>query len=161
VVRRIFALAADGLGHALIVKRLTEGKVPAFGSREKDENGQWKAARGRPFGSGHWTRAYVALLLKDRRVLGGFQPRRTDWRKDGPPIANYFPPVISEDEWYAASAASASRLKKHARGRIGNDVNIFAGLLRNARPRIEEDPITGESKVVSGDGYYAATRTDG
>jgi DNA-binding transcriptional MerR regulator len=50
-IKRMFHLSAGGYGAALIVKRLTEEGVPAFGA------------------SGRWTRAYVGLILKDRRVL--------------------------------------------------------------------------------------------
>jgi DNA invertase Pin-like site-specific DNA recombinase len=126
IVKRIFALAAEGHGTALIVKKLTRENVPAFGE------------------SGHWTRAYVGLILKDRRVLGDFQPRKRDGSTDGPPILNYYPAAISETGFYAARAGAGSRRQKQ--GRIGNRVELFSGLLRNAR---------------EGDSYYVATRTDG
>jgi DNA invertase Pin-like site-specific DNA recombinase len=126
IVRRIFALSAGGHGASLIVKKLTREKVPAFGA------------------SGRWTRAYVGLILKDRRVLGEFQPRRRDGSTEGPPLLHYYPPAISEAEFYAARAGAGSRRQKQ--GRIGNRVELFSGLLKNAR---------------DGDSYYVATRTDG
>jgi DNA invertase Pin-like site-specific DNA recombinase len=127
VVKRIFVLAAGGYGHAAIVKKLTEENVPAFGA------------------SGRWSRSYVAIILKDRRALGEIQPRKRDGKADGPPISNYFPPVINADEWHAARAAGVSR-RKQATGRSTKHVDVFAGLVKNAR---------------DGDSYYAATRTDG
>jgi DNA invertase Pin-like site-specific DNA recombinase len=113
-VRRIFALAASGYGHASIVRRLTEDKVPAFGS------------------SGRWTRPYVAKILTGRVALGECQVRAgRDRHPDGDPIPGYFPPVVTEAVWLAARAGAAERLQK--RGRVGRRINPFAGLLRNAR----------------------------
>jgi hypothetical protein len=126
VVNRIFHLSAGGYGAALIVKRLTTENVPAFGA------------------SGHWTRAYVGLILKDRRVLGEFQPRKADGSAEGPIIKGYYPAVVSEREFYAARAGAGSRRQKP--GRVGKRVELFSGLLNNAR---------------DGDTYYVATRTDG
>jgi DNA invertase Pin-like site-specific DNA recombinase len=126
VVRRIFQMSTGGYGLVAIVKRLTAEGVPAFGT------------------AGHWGRSYVGNILKDRRALGELQPRRRDGTADGPPIPSYFPAVVGEAEWWSARAGAAQRRKK--RGRIGSHVNVFAGLLRNAR---------------DGGSYYAATRRDG
>jgi DNA invertase Pin-like site-specific DNA recombinase len=123
-VRRVFALAAAGYGTAGIVKKLTQEKVPPFGA------------------SGHWARTYVALILKDRRAVGELQPRRGDGAPDGDPIPGYFPAVVTEGEWQAARAGSAQRRRKP--GRLGTHVNVFAGLLRDAR---------------DGDTYYCSTRS--
>ncbi len=114
VVKRIFTLAAGGYGHASIVKRLTEDKVPAFGP------------------AGRWTRPYVAKILTGRVALGECQVRAgRDRHPDGDPIPGYFPAVVTENEWLAARAGAAERLQK--RGRVGRHVNPFAGLLRDAR----------------------------
>ncbi len=113
VVKRIFTLSANGYGLVSIIKRLTEEKVPAWGN------------------SGAWFRSYLALVLKDRRAVGEFQPRFRDGKPDGPPIRDYFPPVVTEDEYHAARAGAAQR--RHRPGEVGQQVNIFAGLVRNAR----------------------------
>jgi DNA invertase Pin-like site-specific DNA recombinase len=125
-VKQIFALAAGGYGHAAIVKRLTADEVPAIGA------------------SGRWSRSYVALILKDRRAMGELQPRTRDGKPDGPPLPDYYPAVVTEDEWDAARAGASRR--RQATGRSTKHVDIFAGLVRHAR---------------DGDSYYAATRTDG
>src|SRR5262245_9872100 len=57
-VRRVFELAASGVGIPGIIKKFAEDGVPAFGR------------------SGRWTRAYVGLMLKDRRAVGELQPRK-------------------------------------------------------------------------------------
>jgi DNA invertase Pin-like site-specific DNA recombinase len=127
VVKRIFTLAASGYGNAMIVKKLTAEGVPPFGP------------------SGHWSRAYVHLILRDRRAVGEYQPRRKrDDTPDGEPIPNYFPAVVSEDEWNAARAAAGGR-RKQATGRTTKHIDLFAGLVRNAR---------------DGGGYYTATRCE-
>ncbi len=125
-VRHIFTLAASGLGAGLIVKALGVAKCPPMGA------------------SGQWSRAYVSQILKDRRALGEFQPRHANGRPAGKPIAGYYPPVVTEADWFAAWNGAAGR--KQPRGRVGEHVNIFAALLWNARDH---------------DRYYLATRTNG
>jgi hypothetical protein len=122
-VREIFTLAAAGYGHQAIIKRLAAEKVPPFG------------------GTGRWARSYVAKILADRRCLGEFQP--CDMRSvtvngqakrrrvpSGKPIPGYFPPVVSEEEFYAARAGAVQRKTK--RGRTSKNINVFSGLLRCA-----------------------------
>lgn len=113
-VHRIFQLAAAGYGTHSICKRLTcEGHKP-IGRKER------------------WSKSYIGKILKDRRAVGEFQPRsRRDGKPAGPPIPNYFPAVVSENEWLAARGGMEDRGKR--RGRIGSHVNVFAGLLTNAR----------------------------
>jgi DNA invertase Pin-like site-specific DNA recombinase len=134
-VRSAFRLAADGYGIPSIVRRLTEDKVPAIGR------------------TGAWTRSYVHLLLKDRRAVGEYRPMRAGV-PDGDPIPNYYPAVVTEDEWLAARAGAAQRRRPGVLGRkrsgetrkkrgesnpateevtVRENVNVFSGLLRNAR----------------------------
>jgi DNA invertase Pin-like site-specific DNA recombinase len=143
VVKRIFRLAAGGYGIGSIVKRLVADGVPPFGVCVDGPGGGRKGRRAKPgatFGSGRWDRTLVARLLKDRRALGIFQPRRVAVdpdgkrrsRPDGPPIADYYPAAVSDAEWAAARNAMTGR--RHKPGRLGHRVaNLFGGLLRNAR----------------------------
>ena len=125
VVKRIFMLAITGYGHAAIVKKLTAEDVPTFGASRR------------------WSRAYVALILKDRRAIGELQPRKRSGLRDGPPISNYFPSAVSQDEWHAARAGASRR--RQETGRSTKHIDIFAGMIKHAR---------------DGGSYYAATRTD-
>jgi DNA invertase Pin-like site-specific DNA recombinase len=131
VVRRIFRMAAEGYGHAAIVKRLTADKV-------------------KPIGVGdHWSRSFIASILRDRRAVGEFQPRRRDGSKDGPPIPGYFPAAVTEAEYAAARAAAGAR--RQTPGSINRisehgELNVFAGLVRSW------DDSTS---------FYVATRTEG
>jgi DNA invertase Pin-like site-specific DNA recombinase len=143
-VRRIFELAAAGRGHTAICRQLAEEGVLAFGARDRGEDGRYKEREGVPFGCGEWRRSYVGEILRDRRALGEFQPRTADGKPDGPPLAGYYPAVVTEAEFYAARAGAAERMMKP--GRVGKNVaNLFGGLLRNAR---------------DGGSYYVATRSD-
>jgi DNA invertase Pin-like site-specific DNA recombinase len=149
VVRRIFALAAQGHGHAVTVRKLMAQGVKAFGACDLVEvrgpDGSTRLERrakaGGPLGSGRWNRAYVAQILRDRRAVGEFQPRLRDGSPAGEPIPNYFPAVVSEAEWLLARAGAAER--RHRPGRGGTRINLFAGLVADA---------------VTGSAYYAATR---
>jgi hypothetical protein len=150
VVKRIYQLSAAGFGTVSIVRKLTEEKVPPFGEREwhreEDEDGNvregWRTVPGKRFGAGWWTKSYVCLMLNDRRVLGEYQPRKGDGTPDGDPIPNYFPAVVTKKEYDLARAGMSRR--RQETGRTTKHINIFAGLVINAR---------------DGDTYYVATRT--
>jgi DNA invertase Pin-like site-specific DNA recombinase len=124
-LKRIYQLAAGGYGTAGIVKRLHEEKVKPFGL------------------SDHWSRTYVALILRDRRAVGELQPRRINGKPDGKPLANYYPAAVTEADWQAVRAVKAGR--RYYPGRTGVHVNVFANLLRHAR---------------DGDTYYCCTRSN-
>jgi DNA invertase Pin-like site-specific DNA recombinase len=138
-VKRIFRLAAEGMGHTRIVKQLIAEGVPAFGEKVVNEG------RVRSQFSGKWQRPYVANILNDKRVLGQFQPHKTFGVKEGGKIRgdgegdvieNYFPRVISDEEFGLARVGQEKRLtdpeKRTCRGH-GKYVNTFRGLLRHAR----------------------------
>jgi DNA invertase Pin-like site-specific DNA recombinase len=141
VVRRIFLMALGGCGVAMIVKRLTEEGVPPFGKRERHkyvtEEGEavecWRAAPGGRYGSGKWVRAYVAKILKDRRAVGEFQPCGTGRKPSGRPIKSYYPPVVSEEEFDAVAGGLEDRRQPRRRGRPAKHVNLFSGLIYDAR----------------------------
>jgi DNA invertase Pin-like site-specific DNA recombinase len=131
-VRRIFQLAARGNGHARIVRALEREGVRAFGEAVVHEG------RSRPQFSGKWTRPYVALILNDRRAVGEFQPRKGEDLPDGPPLANYLPAAVTEEEFLLARAGQEVRLNKDRLGRRsgprqGKYVNLFKGMLKHAR----------------------------
>jgi DNA invertase Pin-like site-specific DNA recombinase len=140
VIRRIFAMAADGLGHMRILKKLTAEGVPAFGERKV------RPGSTRSQFSGKWTRPYLALLLNDRRVLGELQPRLANGEPDGRPLLNYYPAVIAEREFIQARVGAERRKGRHG-PRQGKHVNLFQGLLRH----IED----GEGFVVHNRGTAA------
>ena len=106
-----------------IVKKLTSDRVPPFGP------------------SGRWCRSYIANILKDRRAVGDFRPR--SGRTPEEPIPNYFPAVVTEEEYLAARAGAAQRRHRPGRMTSEGDINVFAGLIHNA---------------TDGDSFYTVTR---
>jgi DNA invertase Pin-like site-specific DNA recombinase len=113
IVKRIFTLAGAGYGIPSIIATFIREGVPCFGRK------------------GQWTRSYVGIILKDRRATGEIQPRKGK-DLDGKPIPDYYPAVVTPEEFHAARAGAAQR--KTYRGRLGSkEVNVFAGLLKHAR----------------------------
>src|SRR5262249_28026134 len=85
-----------------------------------------------------WNTSYVKAILKSRAAFGEFTPRcgrAPSSRREaaGPAIAHYCPPVITEDEFYAAQEAVTGRKVKGAGRPAKQLVNLFAGMLRDAR----------------------------
>jgi hypothetical protein len=124
IVRRVYQLARDGLGTAVIAQRLNKEGVPVLGR---------KTFKGQPVA---WGATMVHHLLTTRTVLGEYQPRSGRGSIQsrptcGEPVAGYYPAVVDEDTFYAVQAA----LKRRAtvgRGRRGKSLNLFAGLLKDA-----------------------------
>ncbi len=91
-IKRLFKLAAQGYGEIRITRLFTREGVPCFGK------------------SGRWTQPYIRKLLRDRRLLGEFQPRiKATGEPDGEVIPDYFPAVLTESEFYAAQRGRDGR----------------------------------------------------
>ena len=141
VVRKIFRLAALGMGAYRIAAQLTKDGDAAFGSKG-------------------WTLPYIKKVLKSRAVLGEFQPqKRVSGSKanDGEPILDFFPQVITHEEWNAARASVANRTHSISKaghavcgGRVGSGTNLFSGLLFDIS--LNDRPMTFRGK--SGRGRY-------
>jgi DNA invertase Pin-like site-specific DNA recombinase len=149
-IRTIFRLAAGGYGLTTIVKKLTADKVPPFGEREvvREADGtvvttkvrgrqraKYRAGDGSHYGAGVWVRAYVAKILKDRRVIGDYQPCGKGRKPVGEPIKGYYPQVVSEQEFHAVQDGLSKR--RLCRGRTSEHVNLFASLLKHASGRAD------------------------
>ena len=86
VIEDIIALVRDGYSIATIAQQLNRKGVRTFGKAKA------------------WTYAEIAYLLKNRRLIGEYQPktfRHTDAKKrnDGAVIKNHYPAVITEEEF--------------------------------------------------------------
>jgi hypothetical protein len=117
LVRRIYRMSVGGLGALAIAKRLNREAVPAIGR------------------AGHWSKSSVMDILSNPATYGIYLPRKGAGRDrvpDGDPVPNYYPAVISQREFFAARAAAASRKGKPGRP-AKSGVNLFTGLLRDAR----------------------------
>jgi DNA invertase Pin-like site-specific DNA recombinase len=127
----IFKLSADGFGQVRIVRALTDGKLTEGQGPSRME----RALPGGPvppFGTDKWTRTYLDKILRDRRVLGEYQPRKANGEPDGPVLPTYYPQVISETEYLLVRAGQEERRGRGGR-RDRRYVNVFRGLLVHAR----------------------------
>jgi DNA invertase Pin-like site-specific DNA recombinase len=111
-IKAAFALAGEGRGLTRTISALRKAKVP-------------------PVGGKRWTRPYLRMILTDKRVLGEFQPRDRHGKPQGEAIENYYPAVVSPEEYNQARAtllvnAAAQPGKK---GRQSRHVNVFRSLL--------------------------------
>lgn len=91
-IRRLFKLAAQGYGEVRLTRLFQKERVPSFGKSKK------------------WTQPYIRKLMRDRRLLGEFQPRiKATGEPDGEVIPNYLPAVITDAEFYAAQRGRDGR----------------------------------------------------
>src|SRR5262249_40499174 len=125
IVKQIFKDAANGLGIYIITKRLNESKTPCFGKSKV------------------WNTEYVGDILRNRAVLGEWQPHRTEWEEhsnrkikkripEGKPKLRYYPRIISP-KLFDAVRGGIDQRQKVGRGRKGENLNnLFAGIARCA-----------------------------
>jgi DNA invertase Pin-like site-specific DNA recombinase len=134
LVQKIFRLAILGYGAYRIIGKLTADGDEPFGINDLS-------------GSKRWTLPYIKKILKNRAVLGEFQPKKrvNGVRQiDGVPVANFFPPVITHEEWDAARQGVEQRTRCYVNsetgktmsgwkgGRSSGDKDLFTGLLFDA-----------------------------
>ncbi|MNO96188.1 Recombinase [compost metagenome] len=118
IVRRIFELSTKGHGSRIIAATLNQEGTPSFSAGRKNVSGLWGFST-------------VRHILGSRAVLGEYQPhifidgKRTP---DGEPIKDYFPAVVTDDEFYLAHAARSSR-KTHSITKTTTNFNVLAGIL--------------------------------
>ncbi|MDP3750075.1 MAG: recombinase family protein [Phenylobacterium sp.] len=121
IVQKAFDLREAGMGTTLIARRLEEDGEPT-------PNG----------GAGGWHHSAVLEILKNRAVLGEYQPRlsrngnRASRRPaDGEPIVGYYVPIISEGQFHRVQGLiSAVRPKAGRRPNAVQVNNLFAGISR-------------------------------
>jgi DNA invertase Pin-like site-specific DNA recombinase len=141
-IQRIFTWAAKGFGLDAITKRLNQEGFKTITARINKEG---EAHQGRRTS---WGRSYVAKILDDHSVLGEYQPHvmaevpdpdkpdATKWKRvpHGAPVKDYFPRIVTENEFYAARSAMKERNKRAAGRPNKNGVcNLFTGLIKDAR----------------------------
>jgi DNA invertase Pin-like site-specific DNA recombinase len=135
LVQRIYRMGREGYGSATIAKKLNAEGVSS------------------PYGK-PWNNVSVLHILRSRAVLGEFTPHRGPANSRvpaGPPIADYFPRIIQDDEFWAVQNAIKLRLAQ--RGPRGRRVaNLFTGLLKDARdgePIYLNEKRPGDIRMVS------------
>ncbi|WP_301101303.1 recombinase family protein [Propionivibrio sp.] len=114
-VRQVFEHAASGLGGVAIARIATEeGWAMPWRQRTNTKG---------------WEHTGISRLLRDRRVLGEWQPMRMvegTLTPDGDPVQNYFPAAVPEELWHRVQVALKGRTgPKRLRG---INADVFAGL---------------------------------
>jgi DNA invertase Pin-like site-specific DNA recombinase len=138
-IRRIFDLGATGAGTRAIARILNAETVampPAdYGKSDRErlraQNRRWHAT-------------YVAQLLTDRKVIGEYQPTRTERVSGkgneretvrtvpvGDPIPDYWPRVVTLEQWDAVRANANRKLG----AKVGGRKMVFTNLLTNGIAR--------------------------
>jgi DNA invertase Pin-like site-specific DNA recombinase len=115
LVNRIFQMSKSGYGLKNIAKTLNQEGVSS-----------WRKSSG-------WHGSYIHKILRNRAVLGEFQPHTKEEGKrvpDGDPVLGYFPKIVEEDLFYQVQ----NRLKSNAKysGKTGKVSNLLGGLAKCA-----------------------------
>jgi DNA invertase Pin-like site-specific DNA recombinase len=116
-VKKVFQMATAGKGGIAIARLANLEEWPLPWRKRANTNTRWEHTG-------------VSRILRDRRVLGEYQPKRMlegNLVFDGEPVKNYYPKIITDDLWYLAQSALAGRTGP-VRIR-GIKADIFAGLL--------------------------------
>lgn len=145
-VLRAFELAAAGQGGIAIARQANQEGWPL----------PWRIRKNT---STRWEHTGVSRLLRDRRVLGEWQPKKMVAGKlnpDGDPVVNYFPRAISEELWYQVQASLGSR-EGPLRIR-GLKADIFSGIFYcSCGERMDRKPPNGRGYPR----YYCLGRING
>lgn len=119
VIKIIFKLRLEGWGIYDITRYLDKSKYAPHKSKNRREAGV------------AWHTSTIKRWLVSRTVIGEFQPTTTLAGKRvnaGEPIRNYFPAIISEEDFRRVRGT----FKETKQGRVPNQVgaNVFRGLLK-------------------------------
>lgn len=147
VVLKIFQLAVAGLGGIAISRKANEERWPIPWRERKNTNTRWEHTA-------------ISRLLRDRRTLGEWQPKKMVsgvLTPDGDPVADYFPQVVSDELWHQVQVALSTRVGRPPRIR-GLQADVFAGLLYcKCGERMERKPPTARGYPR----YYCLGRKHG
>lgn len=115
VVKRIFQMAKEGIGNGTITKRLNEEGVKTF--TDKTDG---------------WRESYIQKVLRSKSIYGEFQmhlQRGGVITAVSEPIENYYPSILSKEEWLLVNSLRAERRTRGGVRKGKNISNLFSGLL--------------------------------
>lgn len=149
IVKRIIDLQMKGVGQSVIVKTLNAEGVPVLNYRYKRR------------GTTYWHESTIHKILTSTALYGEYQrmavsngtdPSTGDERNFknpvGEPIADYYPPIMTKEEFLALQAVRRERAKKGRGSKGSHFTSLFSGLLRCG--------YCGHSMIISA---YSNTRT--
>lgn len=125
IIKFIFKRIIDGVGQKVLCQELNKKYSHIVEPRKKRDGSHFSPT---------WNTSFISALLSDRKVIGELQPRKRSesgkYIPIGDPIKNYFPPIISELDFYAAQTAVEQRKQEKYQGH-SDFVNLFTGLIMN------------------------------
>ena len=113
VMKRIIAERHLSLGRHEISTRLNRDRMPTF------RNGDG------------WHPSTIAALVRNKALIGIYQPRKADGSEDGPPIEGFYPRIISDDDFWRAQWGPDNKLG--AGGKTKGLANLLRGVCKCAR----------------------------
>ena len=117
-VRKIFELCIEGMGADAIARLLNANisTYPPIGRASK------------------WNKSFIKKILSSRSVHGFFQPhsfdKNGDRKPEGSPIVDYYPAIISEEDYLLAQARIGERRVAGGGRKGGTFGNIFTKLVQ-------------------------------
>lgn len=112
VIRKVFALAAEGVGINTIARLFNREGVPPIGKGKR------------------WSGVLIRYYLTSRTVLGEFQSYRAVDGKDlpeGPPVIGLYPAVVAPETFFKVARNLSKRT--NLKGKIDKTRNLFTGIL--------------------------------
>ncbi len=117
VVREVISLAKNGMGQTIIAKTLNSRSVPSFSGNPKG-----------------WHPSYIQKILTSTALYGEYQPGIFEGGRaipHGSPVTDYYPALISREEFYSLQAYRSQNAVGGGKARKGETVpNLLSGLLR-------------------------------
>ncbi|WP_334150941.1 recombinase family protein [Hyphomicrobium sp.] len=142
VVRRVYRMAARGIGQHSIAHTLNQEGVPTFG-------------RGKL-----WHRSFVKKLLESEAVVGVYTPHTQSHdvtgrrvRTPGEPVPNYYPRIIDDDLFNDVQAMRLGGRRQPSPKGTRRPTHMLAGIARcglceEAMTRVYKGPKGGKPKLV-------------
>lgn len=117
LIMEIVGLVRAGMGQAQIAKRLNERSEPPLSAHGKG-----------------WHPSYINKIITSTALYGEFQARLWNSGKltpRGEPIPDYYPALISREEFFHLQSIRAQRLFDGARARKGTEIpNLLSGIVK-------------------------------
>ncbi|MDU4290357.1 recombinase family protein [Mixta calida] len=118
-VQRVFQLRLEGLSHVKIARQMNSEGFATLN--------QYKPIKG------GWSQSAVTELLSNRAVIGYKVPSRSMVVKGVEEIPNYYPKVITEEQFYAVQQLKAGGTGRKPSSDKPLLTNLFKGVMRCAK----------------------------
>ncbi|MFN4031254.1 MAG: recombinase family protein [Acidovorax temperans] len=132
VVEEIIQMTMSGLGKTAIANQLNARGVPTISPPKVRRSPTYEVV-GSVNPDRIWQESYITKVIKNRALIGEFQPHKTvDGKRVpvGDPIKNYFPRLITDEEFALLQDVISERGRKSGGRRGRTFANLFTGLVK-------------------------------